>query len=894
MAEENNNLLFSDDVLSEVEASSLGSKVKTGPVKVLGKTFANDEERRAYFREELRKKLPELKKIEGFPIGEDDDIIALSDPPYYTACPNPWLNDFIAEWEEEKKKLCYEEKVVTEPYASDVSEGKSNPIYNAHSYHTKVPHPAIMRYILHYTNPGDIIFDGFAGTGMTGVAAKLCGNPDSATKESISKDFKGSLKWGTRRAICGDLSPIASFISSNYNIGIEANAFKKEVKRILTQLDNECGWMYKTKSPNGVEGIANYTVFSDVLVCPHCGKEYIFWDAAVDKKNGVMNDEYACPYCGTMTDKKASAQALSTVYDDILGKTIQQVKTVPVIINYETPDGKRHEKRPDDDDIALIEKISQLKIESRYPAYRLPEGRETRRNDKSGITHIHHFFTKRNLYVISRFNELCSLSRYKLLLTGIMSDISKMARMKIGYYFHGGGGPFIPGLSGTMYIPSLSVEKRVSFALENRVDALYRAFCVLGPETTNLVYTGSATCLQIADNSIDYIFTDPPFGANINYSELNTLQESWLNVRTNNQKEAIVDDTLHKGYSEYFQLMTESLKEYFRVLKPGKWITVEFSNTSAAIWNSIQQALQISGFVIANVAALDKQQGSFKAVTTTTAVKQDLVITCYKPSDELNNKFNVGFGNEQNVWDFVGEYLSHLPVHIEKSNATTTVIERSPKILYDRLISYYVQKSLPVPLDASDFQVGLRERFEECDGMFFTPSQKSEYLEKKKLAPEFVPMGLIVSGEADGIEWLRNQLRESPKTYQDLQPGWMQAINGIRKGDILPELSVLLDENFIEEHDGKWRLPNIQDDVDKDKLRDKALLKEFKIYVEAASKPRARIKEVRVEAIRAGFKKCYMDKDFATIVMVGDKIPQNLLTEDDILLQFYDIARTRV
>src|SRR6266849_2366671 len=51
---------------------------------------------------------------------------------------------------------------------------KNDPIYNAHSYHTKVPHKAIMRYILHYTDPGDVVFDGFCGTGMTGVAAQLC------------------------------------------------------------------------------------------------------------------------------------------------------------------------------------------------------------------------------------------------------------------------------------------------------------------------------------------------------------------------------------------------------------------------------------------------------------------------------------------------------------------------------------------------------------------------------------------------------------------------------------------------------------------------------------------------------------------------------------------------
>lgn len=196
--------------LDEIDAAS---QQGTGPVTVLGMTFPNDEERRAYFREQLRAKLPELRQIEGFPIGSDDDIINLSDPPYYTACPNPWLNDFIAEWEQEKLLLEAEGKrhpnvFVNEPYAADVSEGKANPIYMAHAYHTKVPHPAIMRYLLHYTQPGDIIFDGFAGTGMTGVAAGKCAISDDITKN-------GSI--GVRHSILNDLSPIASFITHNFN-----------------------------------------------------------------------------------------------------------------------------------------------------------------------------------------------------------------------------------------------------------------------------------------------------------------------------------------------------------------------------------------------------------------------------------------------------------------------------------------------------------------------------------------------------------------------------------------------------------------------------------------------------------------------------------------------------
>ncbi|MGY0012769.1 DNA methyltransferase [Bacillus anthracis] len=161
----------------EKQLSLLGEHIQAdnGPVVCLGMKFENDEARREYFRNELRKKLPELKEIEGFPIGEDEDIIALSDPPYYTACPNPWINEFIREWEREKVEKYgrdANEEYHKEPFASDVSEGKNDPIYNAHSYHTKVPYKAIIKFLLHYTEPGDVILDAFCGTGMTGVAAK--------------------------------------------------------------------------------------------------------------------------------------------------------------------------------------------------------------------------------------------------------------------------------------------------------------------------------------------------------------------------------------------------------------------------------------------------------------------------------------------------------------------------------------------------------------------------------------------------------------------------------------------------------------------------------------------------------------------------------------------------
>ena len=139
---------------------------KEEPLECLGQTFANDKERRNHFLKLLDEKLkdPEFRRQEGFPRGTDEAILAMSDPPYYTACPNPWLADFVAYY---GKSYDPEVKYSREPLAIDVSVSKTDQLYQAYSYHTKVPHLAIVPSILHYTQPGDIVLDGFAGSGMS-------------------------------------------------------------------------------------------------------------------------------------------------------------------------------------------------------------------------------------------------------------------------------------------------------------------------------------------------------------------------------------------------------------------------------------------------------------------------------------------------------------------------------------------------------------------------------------------------------------------------------------------------------------------------------------------------------------------------------------------------------
>lgn len=874
------NNLFGDEYIGTYNESAKDS----GPVTCLGLTFDNDDVRREYFRNELRKKLPELKHIEGFPIGEDEDIINLSDPPYYTACPNPWLNDFIAEWEQEKIELEKQGKrtadfQVNEPYASDISEGKKSAIYLAHSYHTKVPYAAIMRYILHYTQPGDIVFDGFCGTGMTGVAAQLCGSSNE-----VSALNEKNIKIGCRHSICSDLSPIASLISTSYNLDYNPNRFEQKALSILDKVEDELGWMYKTFDSNGNKLRINYTVWSDVFLCPHCSKEIVLWDNMVDVQNKVIKDEFYCPNCNSLLTKKKMQKYWESIFDSTLDKVCSKVKKVPVYFDAVNLYNKHIQKKVDAYDIDIFDKIDNIS-QINAPCYRMPEGDESRRNDRIGVEYIHQFYSKRNLVYLSRIMDL--VKGDSILTAWVTSTLINLTLMN-RFRFQGYG-----NISGTLYIPSLNKEYNPYSLLKSKIkdfkDAYYKQ------RENAIIGVSSATNIStLASNSIDYIFTDPPFGANLMYSELNFIWEGWLKVFTNNKEEAIVNKTQCKSIFDYQSLMNHSLKEYYRVLKPNRWLTIEFSNTSASVWNSIQNALQGVGFVIANVAALDKHEGSFKAVTTTTAVKQDLVITCYKPSDELIHKFQQSEDVALNAWDFIEELLLHLPVHLRKDNSTTAVVERSPKILFDRLISYYVQRGYPVPMNAQDFQKGLRDRFIERDGMFFTAEQSLEYEQKRAETISFeAAQSLFVGSEAEGIEWLKRQL-ETPLTYQELQPEWMQALVSTKKGDQLPELLQILEENFLKDENGRWYKPNPEKEADLEKLRTAHLLKLFNRYVEEASKPKGKIKEARLEALRCGFKDCYRNKDFKTIVTVAQRLPESLVMEDEVLLQYYDIAINRV
>jgi hypothetical protein len=408
----------------------------------------------------------------------------------------------------------------------------------------------------------------------------------------------------------------------------------------------------------------------------------------------------------------------------------------------------------------------------------------------------------------------------------------------------------------------------------------------------NLISNTSTSFIDFGDNCLDYVFIDPPFGANLQYSDLNIFWEGWLKLFTNIKQEAVVNNTQKKGVEEYSELMHSCFNKIYRALKPGHWVTIEFSNTKAAIWNRIQTSLSEAGFIVANTDALDKKQGSFNAVTSTTAVKQDLVISAYKPNGGFEERFKREAATEEGVWDFVRTHLGYLPV--TKDNKAVNIPERDPRILFDKVVAYYVRKGVDIPIATSqDFQWGLRQRFDERDGMFFLAGQSLEY-DKRKLesgGSGEQETALFVMDESSAIQWLKAILAKTPMTQQDLYPLFMPEISQFRKNEVKPELSELLQQNFIEdEHTHKWRVPNPEKVADLEQLREKELLRDFAKYVAGTG----RLKEFRMEAVRAGFKKAWANHDYETIIKVARRIPSDVLEEDEVLLMFYTSAKTRM
>ena len=476
-------------------------------------------------------------------------------------------------------------RVRRSPLPEYVAGGKGGPWYTAHTYPTKIPPETITPFIEASTHEGGLVVDPFCGSGMTGVAALLTG----------------------RQAILSDISPGAVHLANSHTRRVDAD----QLNEVVALLDAK--WMRRyerdlyassvqTGDDQSISGIARHTIWSEVYGCLSCNAPVVLWD--VTAPNAPLARRIQCPACHAGLDRT----------------TLRVIRSIPTQITVSPEDGgKLVHGAPTIEALARIELIGQRRL--RYWVPRMPISADREMYIRSalhlrGVRTVADMFTKRPLLALSRLrHEISAVAdvpvreALEFAFTNTAWHASRMRR----YNARGGQRP----LTGTLFIPQLVSEPNVFEVFRNQVRQVVRLYEVL-PDGRVDVQMGSATDLHwLPDASVDYVFTDPPFGNNIHYADCNIVWEAWLGETTDNDAEIVVNrsrttDSGGKTLADYQRLLTASFREARRIVAPGGRVSIVFHNSDDAVWSALLDAVEDAGLHQAEVSLLDKGQRSQK------------------------------------------------------------------------------------------------------------------------------------------------------------------------------------------------------------------------------------------------------------------------------------------
>lgn len=545
----------------------------------------------------------------------------------------------------------------SDPVAEEVSAGKNTYTYDAHSYHTKVPPQGIASVMSKYLPQGGLVLDPFSGSGMTGVAARFLGND----------------------VILNELSPAASFLSYNFLSTIDLNLFQDATAHVLNNLKGLEQELYTTRCREcNADVVQLYTVWSYILQCSHCNKDFVVWEhcrryGKTLREHKILRT-FPCPSCRKEVNKSH----------------LKRKQTVPVFVGYRCCSKKIVEHPLEGSDHIRIKSCDAMVDEysEQFPRVPLPDGVNLNQPKRHGLDTIAKLYTPRNLIAcaalwreIQRIEDPDLAAALAFVFTSLYRRVTRLSE----YRFWGGSGNM-----ATLNVPHISNEANVFTTFRRKAASIGDHFATTAAryKGDSVIRTGSATSLDfLPDNSVDFIFTDPPFGSNINYSEMNLLWEAWLGEFTDTRKEAIVNKRQGKDTDSYRELMTQSLREAYRVLRPDHWMVLVFMNSSKRVWTALRDAIEESGFVIQKTNVFDKQHGTFKQYVSENAAGADLMIHCKKPSGKAKRESKV-HKSTASVSAFMRRSAKEVPV------IPYIHVKREPEVDYRVLYSRYVSSAI--------------------------------------------------------------------------------------------------------------------------------------------------------------------------------------------------------
>jgi len=475
-------------------------------------------------------------------------------------------------------------------------------MYSMHKFWGKKAYNIVDFFIRKYTKPDDIVLDTFCGSGVIPIEAVRLG----------------------RRSIGIDLNPVAIFITRMTYLPIDlhaANMIFQELKKATKDTINQ---LYRVK-------------------CPYCGGEAIgthfIWS-----KGKVKKIWFRCPLC--------SAKG----------------KKTPIV-----------------DDLRFIEEANNQDIEYWHPKDKLiPNPRINVRR----LTSIHELFTRRNLKALSIiYHEIEKIQDptlkdfFKFIFTSGVHQASNMVfvirrrgKTKGKVKETEEVGSWIAGY----WVPEEHFEINAWHVFENRFKKVLKAkedanrkvghmvkegrsvLDILKRDANIYVTVADAKNLSIIpDNSIDYVLTDPPHTDSVPYFELSVLWASWLKFNLDFENEIVISNShiRRKEAKEYFASLERAIKEMFRVLKPGRFLTIIFNAVDIRSWASIQRIFDGLGFKFIECVPVPSSHPSVVQLSRNLTLKGDIYITFMKSVSDKLQRSSGELWSEKDLYSWMEELI---------------------------------------------------------------------------------------------------------------------------------------------------------------------------------------------------------------------------------------------
>jgi DNA modification methylase len=483
--------------------------------------------------------------------------------------------------------------------------------YMMHKYWARKPHNVVRTYIEHYTLPGELVLDPFSGSGVTAIESLLLG----------------------RKAIAVDINPMACLITEATVADIDVQELSAAFHLIKKQVVPYVKQLYRTTCPNCTSNaLVTHAVWERIADCPYCGQ--VIGLASVEKIRG----KFCCSNCG-----HASRITSRTIREE-------QMREIWYLCTHCKNSGKKESSQEDEF------------LAKKGFGNGSPNGIRNAKMFLSNRTLIYEdmtvasFFTVRNYQILSlivqAIQKIPGVAVKHLLEFVFTSSVAQASRLIPYRSGLTSGGPAWT-VSG-FWIPNLHFELNAWNCFENRfkkvlkgkgqideqfnVKGLRRkiAFGQLQTDYDLAILNRSCTELKnfISSNSVDYIFTDPPYGDSVPYLEYSTIWSSWLGHEADYDNEIVVSDSheRNKDIQNYRHLMSKALQECYRVLKDGKWLSLTFHNRDMEVWDAIIGAASNAGFELVNclyqVPAVISAKAQLSRTGSTTG---DIILNFRKP-----------------------------------------------------------------------------------------------------------------------------------------------------------------------------------------------------------------------------------------------------------------------